>query len=424
MRTDHLFKNISEALDYILVEEKSELEKNKMRKAPPIGICIEQGTGRIRRVSYDSLEATMTGFFNTASSDKFIMTRLISGRYCFKPNLRQRAYLFRGQSDYFAPCVPSMFRDKSKSYYIGEAVQYQEMFLLILSHPLAQLWDLGVELLGKIYRFEVNLFGLSQHYYNKTTLLDLTSDPDVAAFFATTKYDMKSDTYAPISDETKTGVLYCYSLDEIEAFKPNFQQAINGHNLSTIGLQIFSRSEKQRGFLINVPINADFNKYPEVKAVRFKHDAAVSKFYFNKYRGGSDLFPDDILMRHWKRENIDKKVISEQTLKLNALFNPSKSTEQLRQELLKEGFSIEQYQPSFTDEELDEYYSTAKQQWQSFCDMIHIPGDKKNELKDALRRVPNDGRYAWAFEKDIPHTIIFKDGYLLKRYEKCLNYNC
>lgn len=56
--------------------------------------------------------------------------------------------------------------------------------------------------------------------------------------------------------------------------------------------------------------------------------------------------------------------------------------------------------------------------------MIHIPGDKKNELKDALRRVPNDGRYAWAFEKDIPHTIIFKDGYLLKRYEKCLNYNC
>ena len=40
------------------------------------------------------------------------------------------------------------------------------MFYLILSHPLVQLLDLGVVLNGELVRFEMNLYGLIQHYYN------------------------------------------------------------------------------------------------------------------------------------------------------------------------------------------------------------------------------------------------------------------
>ena len=421
MLTEHIFNNISDALDYALVEEATELQNNKFRQMPPRGICLGKGLGTLREIPWDSLEYPNTGFFNTASPDKFIMTRLFSGRYCFKPNLRKRYYLFRGQSQFYEPCTSGMFRDVTRHYYIGESVLYQEMYLLVLSHPLAQLWDLGVDLLGKHYRFEVNLFGLSQHYYNKTTLLDLTSDPDVAAFFATTKYDWHTDTYTPILDEEREGVLYCYALDAISSFKHNFPQAIAGHNLSTIGLQVFPRSEMQRGFLVEVPKNANFNTYPEVKAIRFKHNASVSKSYFEKYHGGNDLFPNDILMEHWKRENRDKKVISDKTLLLNSIFNPQKEIRQLRQELLTEGFTIKEYQPSFTEDELALYYSTAKEQWQVFCDKIHIPGDNKGKLKDALRRVPKDERYKWAFDESIRHTPNYNEGFLLKNFEKCLS---
>lgn len=423
MLSDHIFRNISEALDYVLVEESSELMTSEIRKNMPMGLCFNNHTGAIRPISMDSLDNSLSGFYNTASPDKFIMTRLVSGRYCFKPNLRKRVYLFRGQANYYEPCTSGMFRDMTKNYYIAESVLYQEMILLILSHPLAQLWDLGVELLGTHYGFEANLFGLTQHYYNKTLFLDLTSDPDVAAFFATTRYDWKTDTYQPIKDETGEGVLCCYALNPLESFKPDSPQTKRGQNLSTIGLQIFPRSEKQRGFLVCVPRNANFNTYPEVKVVKFKHDAKVSQYYFEKFHGGDDLFPKDILMSHWKRENKDKRIVSEQTLRLNAKFNPQKTYEELRQELLAEGFAIQHYQPSFTGEELDEYYQKAKELWQEFCDKIHIPGDKDGNLKDAMRRVPEDARYSWAFDKTQPHTINYKDGYLLREYEDCLKGN-
>ena len=89
----------------------------------------------------------------------------------------------------------------------------------MMSHPLVQLLDMGVELCGNEYRFEMNLFGLTQHYYNKTSLLELTSDPQVAAFFATTKHDWNIDAYSPITDETqKPGGLYYYSLAIDEDF--------------------------------------------------------------------------------------------------------------------------------------------------------------------------------------------------------------
>ena len=68
----------------------------------------------------------------------------------------------------------------------------------MLSHPLVQLLDLGVELNGQQFRFEMNLLGLTQHYYNKTCFLDMTSSPQVTAFFATTDYDWKTDTYSSI----------------------------------------------------------------------------------------------------------------------------------------------------------------------------------------------------------------------------------
>ena len=80
-----------------------------------------------------------------------------------------------------------MSRNPHQRRFTAEMIRGQEMRILMMSHPLVQLLDLGVELCGMVYRFEMNLFGLTQHYYNKTSFLDLTSDPQVAAFFCHNK---------------------------------------------------------------------------------------------------------------------------------------------------------------------------------------------------------------------------------------------
>lgn len=60
---------------------------------------------------------------------------------------------------------------------------------------------------------------LAQHYGSPTELLDLTVDKWVAAFFACTKYDSKTDTYRPTDERDGNGVFYSYSdIPDVEAF--------------------------------------------------------------------------------------------------------------------------------------------------------------------------------------------------------------
>lgn len=106
-----------------------------------------------------------------------------------------------------------------------------------------QLFEQGIDLWHDIFRFEVNYGGLAQHYYNKTSFLDLTSDIDTAMFFAVTDYHF--DEYTPHTDTSSLGVMYYYELAEPGAFSLQKQQ-----HLSTIGKQPFMRSGNQHGFLL------------------------------------------------------------------------------------------------------------------------------------------------------------------------------
>jgi len=219
---EYIFDNIEEALNYVLETEQWALTQDAHRQEPAMimrpfpGMFSQPFTDEMVQRAYvpvDSLDYPLSAWFNNADADKFVMTRLQSGRYSLKPNLRHRKFLFRGESEFHNPCKPNMSRNPHQRRFTAEMIRGQEMRILMMSHPVVQLLDLGVELCGMVYPFEMNLFGLTQHYYNKTSFLDLTSDPQVAAFFATTKYDWKTDTYSPIEDEdSKPGVLYYYSL--------------------------------------------------------------------------------------------------------------------------------------------------------------------------------------------------------------------
>lgn len=415
---EYIFPNIDDALAYVLDNERRALAADVKRQTPPVimrplvspflmlNMPMEQ-------ITVNNLDFPFSGYFNSAPSDSFILSRLASGRYSLKPNLRERKYLFRGESEFHSPCTPNLFRNKKQKRYIRELAIGQEMMLLMLSHPLVQLLDLGIELNGQLFRFEMNLFGLAQHYYNKTSLLDLTSNPQVAAFFATTSYDWKTDRYSPILDENHVpGVLYYYSLDIENDFKMN--------SLSTIGLQVFPRSGRQCGFLYDVEKEQDFNALSKLQMVRFKHDSVIAKRIFDELHGGIDLFPDDILMEHWKTFNRDKMVLSNRTVLANQIMNPKSSVEELTHELEGLGYEIQDYIPAFTQDELDKHYNAVENGlWDEFCSRVYIPGDDGSKLA-ALKSLPNDCRYRWAFEPSAVCSIDYNQGFALRKFANCL----
>jgi hypothetical protein len=428
--SEYIFDNIDEALKYVLETEQWQLTQDAKRKAPPAvframpNMFSQPYTDEMARqaiVPVDSLDYPQSAWFNNAADDKFVMTRLNSGRYSLKPNLRHRKFLFRGESEFHNPCKPNLSRNPHQRRFTAELIRGQEMKILMMSHPLVQLLDLGVELCGMVYRFEMNLFGLTQHYYNKTSFLDLTSDPQVAVFFATTKYDWKTDTYSPIEDEdSKPGVLYYYSLNIDEDF--GVQNDGRRSPLSTIGLQVFPRSGRQRGFLYDLRPNENFNDVARVNAVRFRHKADIARPIYTQYGGGRKLFPDDILMQHWNRENKDKDIISNRTVLMNKIDNPKMTLEEVQAEVRGLGFDIQDYVPRFTQDELDQYYALVKNDnfWEKFCIQIHIPGDQDGKMMSALLSLPDDSRYKWAFERDNSHVTDYGKGYVMNVYKDCL----
>lgn len=322
--------------------------------------------------------------------------------FSFKPNLYGHKFLYRGQSDHYEgkPCVPNLFRDEKKNAnrdYIEFMIYSQELELLIKSHPLVQLFDKGIELLHDTFRFRVNYPGLAQHYYNKSRMLDLSSDLEVMKFFATTDYCWKTDTYYPCTDTSKLGVIYCYELIYPEAFQQH-----KGYALKTIGKQIFMRPGSQCGFLLDMDKDVDLKKLPEVTALYFRHDAKISQEIFDRSNNGEECFADDLLQHAWKDRfcsRRDRKVVSSKAAELNASRNKA-TLEDTITKLNSIGITVDDYEPSFSADELDIYYNSIKNGWwREFCDDIHFYGAEDELYRQAMKELPQNPKYTKYFTK-------------------------
>ena len=83
---------------------------------------------------------------NSLHPDMFFVTRLTSRdpqhpvKYALKPNLNDRAFLFRGQSICKNPSLTSALRKDGR--YVSENVRYNEFIRALFTHPLVRLfWD-------------------------------------------------------------------------------------------------------------------------------------------------------------------------------------------------------------------------------------------------------------------------------------------
>lgn len=396
----HPFDNVLEACRFIKEEERKAFEKDDYMSdilaKRQFNYCADVNIYNIKWADGKSAYC-----HPELPADAFIVNQLMSGKLSLKPNLYGRKFLFRGQSKYYNVCTPGLFRNPKQSCFLKELIQYDELRAVLATHPLVQLFEQGIDLWHDIFRFEINYGGLAQHYYNKTSFLDLTSGIDTAKFFAVTDY--RFDEYTPHTDTSSLGVMYYYEIAEPGAFSPQKQQY-----LSTIGKQPFMRSGNQRGFLLNMEKGANFNEFSQVHKVYFRHDPSISQQIFEESRNGEKYFPSDILQVQWKRflKQFEKNpVVSLEAVKIkvkdNAVHHETiKSISRKLDNMY--GIKVDKDRiPAFDADLMDQYYEDMKNGWWQdvFCKDIHFVSGDGIVYKDMLMQIPNDSRYARFFTR-------------------------
>lgn len=212
------------------------------------------------------------------------------------PTSKSKLTFYRGQNQYYDQCLPSLFRGEEKDIekdWLLSRLQMGELRRCLLSHPV--IWDIVISRFSyqdKMHNIQipVHLEGIGQHYGIKTSLLDITADKWVAAFFAVTK--VKDGVYQPINthneEDPKYGVFYRYSW-----MLPN--GGMRKDDIQAIGVHYFNRPGRQSALAINLDMKKDFHQVEGVEKIFFRHDNTATEIIYDLSHQGRRLFPQDTL---------------------------------------------------------------------------------------------------------------------------------
>lgn len=340
------------------------------------------------------LRNPFSSYANNGTNEDFIISRLESGRFALKPNLRFHPFLYRGQNTFHHTIVSGFYRSSKDEKLIAN-LKVAEFILLLKTHPLLRMFDAGINLddFSKTIFIEMNYYGLAQHYGFNTGLLDFTSDIEVAAFFGATKW-LASDKYCLFENrQIPYGVIYLYSIE------PNSTFTIDG--FSSIGLQVFPRSGQQKGFLQDSE-RMDINRNPRIVAIPFKHDLIENQKVIDRWKGGKLLFSTDEL------SPIANLILASKEISLSAfaynLFVNLKDNEDYNRDVCtRMGYSINPHlRYVFTEKLLDMYYDKIKNGWwEDFCKRIYWGTSKKTmNLKQQMLDLQKNSYYWQYFHKE------------------------
>jgi len=202
--------------------------------------------------------------------------------------------LFRGQVGWFNPCLSSMYRQNPSAIEILiSKIKVAEFESLLKIHPQVQQ---DIE-----NGYKVDFIGIAQHYGFRTEYLDITNSFPVAAFFATNEFNENEDSFHPISDSSKIGVLYF--------FNPTLLMSLKSiYDIYPIGFQPFRRPAEQRAFYIHLKNNIDLNQITGVFPFKFFQKKEISERLYDIMEGGKILFPYDIISVKAKEIIKDRKL--------------------------------------------------------------------------------------------------------------------
>lgn len=294
-------------------------------------------------------------------------------------------YLYRGQSQEYVPCFPTLYRLAPRPLTVAEIFVWRMRLMmfrdLLDSHPL-------VKHFFKRHNFRLDYEGLAQHYGLSTAVLDLTSNLDIALFFAMTWYDSVNDCYHAFDDgEEREGILYVFCPIRANEPTPGHLEEYLQSNITPIGLQPFLRPARQKGYALHIQPGKSIKSW----AYRFKFSCDDSKEIFERFNSGKDLWIDDPLAAKTKlikEINTFSWKLFDRTFEV---FRPKGySKTRLKKELAAHGINlVKTAEPLlFSEEECQAFIA----EWNShvgkeFCDTIgRRPWYEIEEFDD---KVPN-----------------------------------
>lgn len=209
------------------------------------------------------------------------------------PNTPRFYYFYRGQSQYYKDCYPSLYRKDMKL----ESKRYLERLKLAELHNLIEKYHVykvfsSTSLFpyrnGQFFKakIETDMMAIAQHYGIKTEMIDITPSTWVAAFFATTYYDNTSQKYYPITEEDKDGVFY-----ELNASDLTFKENI----FKIVGMQPFERPTRQMAMMLKMNEGENFDTYPNVNKRFFRHNKQANLFIYRFMNQSKTLFPNELI---------------------------------------------------------------------------------------------------------------------------------
>lgn len=199
------------------------------------------------------------------------------------------SYLYRGQTAHHSPLRPALTRHLHSSTIRGLwSIPTSDQAKLVLRFAQAswfaqELAHHPVATHAKEQRVTLDPIALAQHYGIPTEYLDLTDDFDVSAFFATCRPN--GDRWEPVED----GVGIIYRID-LRAIGPDAFE-----RFSPLGPQQLPRPTEQSAWITELPLNHSAAGLPSSRVLMFEHNKVVSEHFFNMFKGGEALFPQDPL---------------------------------------------------------------------------------------------------------------------------------
>lgn len=209
-------------------------------------------------------------------------------------------YLYRGQTKRHSPCLPTLYREllrdlnlvrhpyelppERRHGHLLAQIRVVEFLSLLDQHPAVQFArEIGLHL---------SQIALAQHYEIPTDHLDLTADPEVAAFFATCWRDDKGQ-WHPVEDGE--GIVYRFDLTAFpRALGEQFEPEAFFRCVEMIGLQTLPRPGEQKAWTIRLPLGLDFERLP-LDVFTFRHRSDGARSLLGRFDRGCTLFPRDVL---------------------------------------------------------------------------------------------------------------------------------
>lgn len=245
---------------------------------------IEKIENKERLVTLDSMNE-----MSPVPEYAFEQVKFPNGKFYLIPIKRDYGRLYRGEQKEYPSSKPTLFREEmSELDLIISMIKLYEFEQMLNQHPV-------VNILKNQHNFFIDTYGLAQHYGFKTDLMDFSSDPMVAGFFATCHYNAATKQYEPYDLNVKRkGVLYILLSTFFNSLKSNSGFPIRwGDQINPIGLQPFKRPGLQKAFSLKLSENHDLRNHPGVFKFTFDYDSEDARFFFKHFYYGSKIWIND-----------------------------------------------------------------------------------------------------------------------------------